>query len=275
VLDTNKYNNVSFIGGEFLQGQLRNPEVKKLFMEVVTLTASMLKSRKIDSVWFSATLIKKDQPDLDDVLTIFNECEPDSKDTSTGFWLCTSWDAVGRFRGNQQAQWESNMSYVHQTYKNIKLNCCVILQGKLVEDYNNDKFRFSYFNQWNCTIFCKVPSPGAVSATNPSNNEEAKRTVEKMVPGLFAKRRDFIEFIKKLDTEEHWVVDRLYNIMYRSDELIRTFNDGHLVENARDKNFISENHEDPTAECGHLLLYSCYLDSEECAMCDKKSVLNL
>ena len=91
-----EFDNLSYIGGEFFQGQLANPEVKELFMKIMSKTADYLREGTINSVWLCATLTLGDQKDLYEVLDLFKDIKREEH-ASNGLWIISSYDTIGRF----------------------------------------------------------------------------------------------------------------------------------------------------------------------------------
>ena len=58
------HDNLSYIGGEFFQGQLKNPQVREMFFKIMGKTAELLRNGTIKSSWLAATLTYGDEADL-------------------------------------------------------------------------------------------------------------------------------------------------------------------------------------------------------------------
>jgi sulfatase maturation enzyme AslB (radical SAM superfamily) len=52
----NNYNVLSYIGGEFFQGQLNDPTVRKLFFELIDKTAYLSDNNYLKQVWITTTM---------------------------------------------------------------------------------------------------------------------------------------------------------------------------------------------------------------------------
>ena len=85
-----EFDTLSYLGGEFFQGQLKDQEVYDKFMELMRATADLLRQGYIKEVWIYATLTIGSQKDLYDTLELF-------KGMTDRFWLLTSYDTMGRF----------------------------------------------------------------------------------------------------------------------------------------------------------------------------------
>lgn len=274
-----KYNNISFIGGEFFQGQLSDPTVKSLFMQIMDEAATLLKEGVIDSVWLCATLTIGAQEDLYETLEKFKDL-PEQPNSPNGLWICTSYDTIGRFHIKQaEENWQYHMKNIHEKYSHVKFNTTIIITQDLVNKYLNDEISFEDFmNEYNTALFFKQPSPGD-SKVDGVSHEDAKKNMEARLPGFFPIREQFIRFLIKFLDEYPVMYDKLFNIKYRADELYRNFNnpdDGFMLESVRHKGSkIEIDGEEVNPVCGHLMHYCAYIDSDKCVICDRNNILNM
>jgi len=282
--DYSVYNNISFIGGEFFQGQLNTLEIKNLFMQIMQKTAELLKDNVIESVWLTTTMTLGDQKELYEVCELFKDYIPQTG--FSGFWICTSWDINGRFHTNEMlTTWDFHMKKIRVKYPNIKFNTTIILMQSMIEAYLANEFSFKEFQQkYNTTLFFKQPGIGDIDYSNPENlsmldhHTKLKQIMENKLNYRFMPTRVmFLRFLKKLLAEDLDLYDRLYNIQYRADNLIRNHNDEErrMEENLRYKDSEQEILHGPDSKiniCGHLLNYAMYLDSNKCMICDKKRI---
>lgn len=265
-----EHNNLSYIGGEFFQGQLKNPAVKDLFMKIMHKTADLLKGGIIESTWLAATLIQQKQDDLWETLDIFKDIKP--KGQHDGFWLTSSYDIFGRFHTPQAEQnWKDNMKKIHQLYPNVRFNVTMILTDKMVNAVNSGELNLKQFMEdYHTCLFFKQPSPGYYGI----GQRDGVELCEKAIPGFFPKRDAFIEFLAKIHEDIPELYPKLFNIVYRADELYRNFNDENrqMLLDKRNKYSKQEVEGKTTLPCGHLVEYAAYADSEECMICDKKAL---
>lgn len=285
------YNTVSYIGGEFFQGQLDTPELKDKFFDLMRKTAELQISGKMQEVWIMCTLTIGNQEDLYTSLNILNKAyniagKPELMDQ---VWIVTSYDTIGRFHTQKMLDnWEYHMQHVHEVYPLIHFNTCTILTQDLITKYLNDEWSFhDFIEKHHTAMFFKQPSPGS---TKPKNTDcelidqyqQCKEIMEAKLPGFFPKRETFLEFLVKFkdDCPDLW--DKLFNIKYRADDLYRNYNqdeEGKRMQlNHRAKNKRTEMDEDfgemiqKIGPCGHLINYYPYIDSKECCMCDKEFI---
>ena len=120
-----EYDTLSYLGGEFFQGQLRTPEIKEKFMELMEKTAWLKDNGYIKNVWIYATMTIGDQHDLYEALEKFKD--------KNDFWILTSYDTMGRFHTPKMLEtWDYNMRHIHELYPEIKFNITsIIYQGKI------------------------------------------------------------------------------------------------------------------------------------------------
>lgn len=284
-LNFNEYNNVSFIGGEFFQGQLNDKEVYDGFMALIKRTFQLYIDKKIGSIWIAATLTRADQTDLRTILDMAEEMgvKPKEEYGASGLWICTSWDAEGRFHTEQaRINWENNMEMLHNDYPWLKLNCTTIITETLCKLYLEDKWAPESFSQkYHTSLFFKQPGIPSVEMDYKEGEEQYGdawlRTKQKMQEQFgiefYPHRSTFLKFLQKFYMNDYPYFNRLFNIKYRADELHRNFNfDESDKKIAREKNDKQEEPGVKTLPCGHLFFYAPYIDSNACCYCDKQMV---
>jgi len=287
-----EYNVVSYIGGEFFQGQLNTPEVKSKFHELMHKTAELQISGKIKEFWLMCTLNHGEQKDLYEVLDLLKAryTEAGQPELMHQIWIVTSYDTIGRFHTQKMHDtWDYHMQNLHKIYPELQFNVCTILTGDLVKKYINDEWSFEEFiKKYHTSMFFKQPNPGAIhqeQLTHPQGTKEgfmeAKQIMEAKLPGFFPKREDFLAFLIKFKAEYPTMYDKLFNIQYRADDLYRNYNDeeeGHRMQyNHREKDLKAEVPEEsikynPINDCGHLLNYAAYIDADDCMICDRELI---
>ena len=261
-----EYDTVSFIGGEFFQGQLNTQEVKDKFFELMSLTASLMKNGLIKHVWIYATMTIGNQKDLYDTLDLF-------KDVGGDFWVLTSYDTLGRFHTpKMEENWKYHMKNIQNLYPNFHFNITTIITGDLIEKYLNNTFSFKYLiEEFKSALFIKL-------CAGPEGMYSSKEETNKSLGNFFPKRSEFIKFLTKFKKEESSeLYDKLFNIQYRADTLYCEYK-GKIEEIHRDKETVLETFDseiDYIMDCGHLSIYNCYIDSDKCALCDKIKIEQL
>lgn len=292
-LDFNVYNNISLIGGDFFQGQLHDPRVRNAFFALMIRIFKLYQDKKIGSIWMTVTLTKGDQKDLYEVLDLADSMKiyPKSEYGASGLWLCTSWDTKGRFHTPESKEnWKYHMHNIHNKYVWVKFNTTLILTEDFCKDYNLGNFRFNKFSkEFNTSLFfkqCGVPEVSFQGHDRDSKEDllnwwlSVKQELNKKFNlDFFPKRKTFCEFLQKCYHEEPEYYERLFNIVFRADELHRNINaDEHDTKLARDKTSTQEEADVPTGTCSakHIIYYYCYSDSATgCCLCDKKAIEDL
>lgn len=265
-----EYSKLSYLGGEFFQGQLRNPKVKAKFMELMDKTSWLLQNGYIKCVWLYATLTIGDQKDLYETLEKF-------KFKKEQFWILTSYDTIGRFHAPKMEEtWKYHMKKLRELYPELLFNTTMILTGDTMKKYLSGEFSFKDFmKEYHTALFLKYPwLPG---------NFKSKVEFNKFLPDFFATRDLSLKFLTKFKQEEGpelW--DKLYNFKYRAAVCMKNSNDDSkvMVSNVRDQEHSVEyegdvSNADINKHCGHLLSCQCYVDSDACWACDKQQIEDL
>ena len=257
-----EYDTLAYLGGEFFQGQMKNPEVKQAFMRLMEKTKQLYLDGYVKHIWVYATMTIGDQKDLYDMLELFGDLPE--------FWILTSYDTIGRFHTPKMEEtWKYHMKNIRKLYPHIKLNITTILSEDCIQKYINNEISFTdMIKEYDCNFFFKQCGFGGLT----------KERMNEILPGFFPRREIFLEFLKKFkqqETPDMW--DRLFNIQYRADTLYRNYNDEkHQMElRQRYKNKRWETDEKVECgvnKCGHLMTYAAYIDNEECVLCDKEMI---
>lgn len=264
-----KFNKLAFIGGEFFQGQLNNAKVKEKFMQLFDDVSNLLNSDMINEVWVCATLTIGEQPELYEVLNKF-------KDLSK-VWVLTSYDTIGRFHTQKMKEtWLENMRKLRKTYPELKLNITSILTGDFINKYMDDSLDlFGYASELKASIFLKPACP----MDRDEHTQMTKEETNKVLPNFFPTRDQFLQFLYKFKQQEtDFMYDKLFNMKYRSDYLIRFDEDEmHCSHRVKEKQqeFYDKFTTNTVNKCGHSTQYQIYLDDSGCAVCDKQMVKDL
>lgn len=264
-----QFDTLGFMGGEFFQGQLRDPEVKSKFYEVMVKTAELYNQGLIRQVWISATLAIGPCTDLYEILKLFK----DHKEV----WILTSWDTLGRFHSPKMLNtWEQHMERLHSEYPDLKINCTTILTGDLIDRYNRGEISFQKMsNRYGCSFFFK--QCGALfDDTHTRDRHEAKRMTNEKLPNFFPRRSEFLKFLARFKEQEgDEFYARLFDVHLRADEWYRNYNDeesGQMQLTKRNKESKVESEGVELLKCGHIVVYNGYIDSDACCICDKEMI---
>lgn len=264
------YFNISYIGGEFFQGQLNTEAIKKLFFQLIERTAFLLQNNVVDHTWISASLLIGNQVDLYRALDIL-------KDQLDKCYITTSYDTIGRFKSKKMLDtWIYHMNKLHSNYPNLHLTTTIILTQDLIEKYFNNNFIFNEFCRKHHTeVFLKHTDPYTVKWKDRPNFERLKTNMKSDLPKFQVNRSDFIKFLLKFKQQEpEELAFKLFNIKYRSDNMVQ-FRNGqhnHFSIEKRYKKELKEHDTKLILPCGHPIDYQCYADSDKCMLCDKQMI---
>jgi len=276
---------LSFIGGEFFQGQLDTPEVRESFFKLMSKASDLLRRGLVKTVWCSATLTLGDQKDLYEMLDLFRDVEYNPKDDS-GFWIIASYDTTGRFHTQKYLDsWDYHMLNIQNRYPWVKFNTCTILSQHLVDRYLDGRLDFREFSRkYKTSFFFKQPAMGGWGFSGLETNSLEARAAfnEKVLAEWFPTRKSVLKFFAKLKQDDEALYEKLFNIKYRADELFRNFNyEEDTPEEQRRRMAKTTRFKDQKEEtdegfgllpCGHPNVYQAYVDSDKCWVCDRDSV---
>lgn len=264
-----EYDTLAYLGGEFFQGQMKNPQVKEAFMNLMKKTAELLNQGYVNHVWIYATLTIGNQEDLYEVLKLFEGHKGE-------LWILTSYDTIGRFHTpKMEENWSYHMKNIHNMYPDILFNITTILSEDCIDKYLNDEISFQkMIEEYHTTFFFKQCGTANMSV------EE----MNKHLPHFIPPRDKFLKFLTKFkqqESSEMW--DKLFNIKYRADMLYRNANNEEQQMQAQQrfkdgKAEVDLSYHGPEADlapCGHMATYQAYSDCNGCVICDKNLIEEL
>lgn len=254
---------IALIGGEFFQGQLKNKNVKKIFLNLIDKINFLLINNYIKNVWISASLIYGLQLDLYETLEHINDKEK--------IWILTSYDTNWRFKTTENKNnWINNLHTLRNKYPTIHINITAILTGHFIHAYLNGMFELKTIaNNINAAYFLKPPCQiGEINETTFT-----KKQTNIMLPDFFPTRNVFLKFLNVYrQTENELQYLKLYNMKLRSDILYKySGKRGYINKRLKDKSVeIEDNDCCIIQSCGHSTQYQIYVDSNACCICDKE-----
>ena len=256
--DLEQYKAIGLIGGEFFQGQLRNPEVKQEFFKLAKQIFDLIEKDQVRDFWCYCTLTIGDQEDLYELVDLFDKMITDK--SKHDFWVLVSYDTWGRFYvPGRKENWEKHMLKL-QTYPYIRFNVTSILSQDFCEKVlsgEHDLIKFREKFKIN-SFFFKQPTH-----TSDYNSKEAMMAA---FPNWYLKRKTYIKFLEKLKSEDLRLFENVLNIVQRADDILHS-DDGYTTQH-RDKITWEETGMDVNPKCGHIENYQCYSDSDACCLCD-------
>jgi hypothetical protein len=266
--EPNEHQTVGFIGGEFFQGQLNTPEIKSKFMELIKVANDLLNNHIVKDLWLNASLLIGNQKDLYEAIDLI--------DDKTKLWILTSYDSIGRFHTPKMLEtWQYHMKNIHNLYPEIKLNTTSILTGDFIEKYLNDNIDIKEFKAtYHTNLFLKTTvKPGHLSHLS-------KQEINDKIGNFFPTQERFQEFLftfyMREGAEEY---HNLFSNDLRADEVRKNYNidTKRNIKFIRDKQTLEETidlideHID-NLSCGHSTIYQCYVDSDDCCICNKQEI---
>ena len=266
--EPNEHQTVGFIGGEFFQGQLNTPEIKSKFMELIKVANDLLNNHIVKDLWLNASLLIGNQKDLYEAIDLI--------DDKTKLWILTSYDSIGRFHTPKMLEtWQYHMKNIHNLYPEIKLNTTSILTGDFIEKYLNDNIDIKEFKAtYHTNLFLKTTvKPGHLSHLS-------KQEINNKIGNFFPTQERFQEFLftfyMREGAEEY---HNLFSNDLRADEVRKNYNidTKRNIKFIRDKQTLEETidlideHID-NLSCGHSTIYQCYIDSDDCCICNKQEI---
>lgn len=264
-----EYDTLAFIGGEFFQGQLRkNSAVKEKFYELIHKAAELYNNGTVKEIWLTATMCIGRCEEMYELLKLFNNHK--------NIWIVTSWDTMGRFQTQKmEDNWKFHMHKLLEEFPDIQINVSTILTGDLVDKYLNNEFTFiSMMKEYKCTFFFKQCGP-LYDDHEVGGFNEAKRKSNIRLPNFFPTREKFLQFLMKFKQQEPDILyNKLFNVHYRADDLYRNYNvpERQMEQNHRTKDKVRESLDYAVMDCGHIILYAAYCDSDKCVLCDKEMI---
>lgn len=205
-----QYNEIGFIGGEFFNGELKDPKVKELFYKLFE-KISKLHFKKI---YFTTSLIFDRNLYLVPFLEYLKELNVLDK-----CLLCTSYDFKYRFNIEQKLQyWKDNMNFLHKIYPELKLHTEIILMECFMNKVLNNEFSILEFKEkYHTEIDYIEPASGLFY----KNKEEAAKDLL----DFFPKKSTFEKFIIKtciksneIDLSTFLSMELRANVLYYIDD---------------------------------------------------------
>lgn len=223
--EMDNYNEIGFIGGEFFDEQIKDPDVKALFYKLFEKCAEKYKAGKLNRVYLMTALMFKPEKYLLPFLDYLREL-----DILKITLLCTSYDLKYRFRTEQRKlYWENNMHLLHEKYPEMPLHTEMIMTEFFMQAVLNNEFSITDFHNKYHTWIDYVHPQRWVSNLS-------KEECIKILPDFFAKKDTFVKFIKKTGIENNEIdLNTFLSMNVRSDAFYCVYNGKDIaVKNRRD-----------------------------------------
>ena len=178
------YDEIGFIGGEFFNRELEDPEVLYLFCK---LFKKIKEKPWINKIYVTTSLIYDIDRYLKPFLVYLNSLNLLEKTL-----LCTSYDTSYRFYTKQREDlWKSNMLELHDEFPQLKTHVETIVTQHFVDAVLNNSFSIKDFcNTYNTRMDFIDPDSGFFYKN--------KYECQKDIPGFFPTKDSFIKFLYKV-----------------------------------------------------------------------------
>lgn len=265
-----EYDNVSFIGGEFFQGQLNDPDVKAKWYEMLNILKERMEAGLVTSSWWSATLTIGDQQDLIDSLKLFDGLA----DSHNQIWVVTSYDTIGRFHSQKMLDdWKFNLKRIKQMFPWVFINTCMIITGDFCDKVVNGELDLvKLSNEFQSSLFLKPTyAINAIGVKCDDTYMETKQKINARIPNFYPRREQVLKLFEYLKENNPEILDHTIEQKYRADNLYRNETDGSYSNKKRSRDN-SKQDDLGINTCGHSLGYRSYIDCDNCIVCDKNLV---
>jgi hypothetical protein len=244
--DWSKYDGgISVIGGElfYVTDQKLQAELLLLFK---LICEEILTKRENTHLVLITNLIY-DVTFLENVLNIFRSFGVESQ-----VQLHTSFDIKYRYKNTEdQNLYFNNIKRLRSTYPNIKITVQCIVTQYFIDAVTTRVFEIESFEDtYDVKFALLVP---------------LKSNLSIQLQDFFPKRREFINFLVKLATDNPLVFRQFVNsakYAFTSKDFIDTQNDEELIPSNSAILYPD------VLKCGHSDIYLCYSDSDNCMLCD-------
>lgn len=221
----NQYNEIGFIGGEFFDKEIADPDVKQLFYKLFEKVAKLNK----DKIYFTTALIydidKLLIPFLDYLrqLNLLEKC-----------LLCTSYDIKHRFHTKEkQNLWIKNVNTIHQLYPQLRIHTQIIVTQYFIDAVLNNEFSITQFQEkYKTRIDYIQPGSGFYY--------HGKADCQKDIPGFFPTKESFIKFLIKTSFENRQLDLKTFCSMQLRSSKLYYIDGGErcILDNRRDIDFL-------------------------------------
>ena len=178
---------IGFMGGEFFDGQLRDPEVYMKFYKLIGYAIFSLGST--GRLCITTALMSDDLSDWKEFCNFIHSYNYDKN-----VLVCTSYDSEYRFNKRTLSNWENAMEYTHKYFPDMKIHVEMILTQYLVDSIMQYPDCIQEFEKrWDCRVDFNIPYlPFLCEFVG-----EDKEKFNERLPGFLPKRKDFLNMIQK------------------------------------------------------------------------------
>lgn len=227
--DLSLFNEMQLQGGDFFNGELSDPEVKKVFMAVVDILTTKLQRGEIDIFRFNTSLQFPNRTEFQEVLELIK-----SKGVLDKCLLCTSYDTIYRFsKKHPQFEWWDNLDWVHEYYPELNTHVEMIVTQDLIHRVLAGELDFANLSK---------RARSQVDFIEIHTNLESvtsKQDLVQRLPNFLPKRSDFLRFLTKLKAAPTFL-DRFLNKSLHAGTCVLVFKNQLYFSYNRDKGTESE-----------------------------------
>ena len=261
--DLSEYDVVSIIGGEFFEGQIKEPEVKEAFIKLIYKFVELLKYWKVEQVFIMLSLMRKDESDLEEIIEIFK-----NEGVLNRVLWCTSYDEKGRFHTKEQKQiWFNNIEKYRKQY--LRIHVEMIMTEPMIKALISEKVKLSYFDELGVSVDFIRPRVH----TSISHVDKTKEETIKLVPFIYPKRNTFLQFLSYLQKYYPNKLTNLYSMEIRAFDVVLVSENRIMHRDV--EHYIEDKELDHIMSCGHSDKFAGYSDSDKCMVCDIKQYIDM
>lgn len=204
--ETDSYNEIGFIGGEFFDNQLDNKNVKSKFYKMFDICKLRVEKGLLDKIYVATSLIFDINKQLIPFIKYISGLGILDKTL-----FCTSFDLKYRFNNDGDLKtWQNNMIEIQKYIGDQKVHTEIIFTQFLIDSINSGKFDLCDFSKKYNT---------SIDFIEPTFTEyfSSREEMIQALPDFFPKRNDFIKFVKEYSDKGIIDINSFLSIKLRSD----------------------------------------------------------
>jgi hypothetical protein len=180
------FDEVGLIGGEIFDVEIDDPEVNKLFYEVVRKICCM----HFKKFYIATNLIYDMDKHLVPLLNFLRDMKMADRTL-----ICTSYDTKWRFTEEKKKTWHDNMMRLKNEFSDFYTHVEIILTGDFIDNVLSNNFDIKYFSQYYHTRIDYIePTSGWYF--------NDKYQLQEVCPNFYPTKKQFMDFLKKTCIED-------------------------------------------------------------------------
>ena len=220
------FDEIGFIGGEFFEKQLEDPDIRNGFYELFDICTDKYQRGKLNKLCVCTSLIF----DLNKYFLPFVNYLY-AKHLTDITLICTSYDTKYRFHTQDKEDlWKDNVILLHDKYDQLKIHTETLLTQDFINKVLSGEFKIQEFcKTYHTTIDYIEPSTGFYYAD--------KYQMAKVLPDFYPTKESFFEFMYYTVCDERSIsIQDLLNPFLRANVLYYTNNNEYMVIRGRQRN---------------------------------------